>query len=76
MGAFFMASQKNLVLKAAIVAKFDRLFLFALNQRIHPSTVTNVISGRQELNHVRKRQWAKALGRSVLELFSSEYEEE
>jgi hypothetical protein len=61
-----------LALKGAIVAKYDRLFLFALDQRIHPSTVTNVITGRQVLDPARKRRWAKALCRTVKELFPSE----
>ena len=64
-----MSCPKNLALKGAIVAKYDRIFRFAMDQGIHPSTITNVISGRQELDPARKRRWAKALGRNVDELF-------
>lgn len=64
-----MSEKRNLVLKAAIVEKTDRLYLFAQELGIHPAIITHVISGRWTHNSAQKQRWAKALGRPVDELF-------
>jgi hypothetical protein len=60
---------KNLLLKGAIIAKYDTLYSFAQDLSVHPSLVSHVISGRWELNSEEKRKWARTLGSSVAKLF-------
>ena len=64
----------NKALKSMIVLKYENQENFSEQIGVSRSIVSNVIRGRRELSLENKIQWAEALGCSVDEIFSIDYE--
>ena len=59
----------NLILRYSIVRKFRTQWEFAREMGVHESYVSDVLHGKRNPTPKRKKEWAKALGSSVADLF-------
>lgn len=62
----------NLELKAQIIRRFGKQWLFARAAKVDPSDVSRAITGQRKVKPDQQAQWARILGCRAQDIFPAE----